>query len=179
MSISGVLVRRLHEGEGESVMGAWVYMFFGLLGVVGRILGQLLGVRWNVRSSRRELRTSALVNAWQRLARATSRPGADLRRALADVQLFGTPVQVELAARAVRSLNEVDGERSALGELLESLRVEVRAEMGLGSVRTPFTCPTGLPRRRASEGAPARSIPAVSLLRPVDRRERRGSVLAR
>jgi hypothetical protein len=36
------------------------------------------------------------VVAWQRLARVTSSPDADFQRALVDIQLVGTPAQVEL-----------------------------------------------------------------------------------
>ena len=131
-------------------MGVWVYMLFALLGVAGRIVGQLLGVRWNTGSSRRELRTSALVDAWQRLAPAAGGSGADVRRALSDIQLFGTPVQVELAARVACSPDDLEGEGRTVRELLESLRAEVRAEMRLGSVQTPLAYPTtDLDRRRA------------------------------
>jgi hypothetical protein len=119
-------------------MGALLYLFFGLLAFLGRIVGQMLGARWNLRDSRRELRTSTLVDAWRRLARATSRPSADFQRALADIQLVGTSAQVELAARAARSLNELAGEAPSVQELLEALRVEVRAEMSLGRPRTPL-----------------------------------------
>jgi hypothetical protein len=122
-------------------MGALMYLLLGLLAVLGRIVGQMLGVRWNLRSSRRELRTSALVDAWQRLARGTSRPSADVIRALADIQLVGTPAQVELAASAVRSLNEPADEAPWVDELLEALRVEVRADLGLGRARTPLAFP--------------------------------------
>jgi hypothetical protein len=139
-------------------MGALMYLLLGLLAVLGRIVGQMLGVRWNLRSSRRELRTSALVDAWQRLARGTSRPSADVLRALADVQLVGTPAQVELAASAMRSLNEPAGEAPWVDELLEALRVEVRADLGLGRARTPLAfSPMGVHRERARDGglAPA------------------------
>src|SRR6266852_5266756 len=105
-------------------MGALLYLFFGLLAILGRIVAQMLGIRWNSRNSRRELRTSALVDAWRRLARVTNRPSADFQQALADIQLVGTPAQVELAASAVRSLNERAGEAPSVQELLEALRVE-------------------------------------------------------
>jgi hypothetical protein len=119
-------------------MGALLYLSLGLLAVLGRIVGQILGARWTLRGSRRELRTSTLVDAWRRLARAKGLPSADLRRALNDIQLVGTPAQVELAAIAARSLNEPAGEAPSVQELLEALRAEVRAEMGLGRPQTPL-----------------------------------------
>jgi hypothetical protein len=135
-------------------MSALLYVFFGLLAVLGRIFGQMLGARGFLQNSRRELRTSALVDAWRRLARATSRPNADFQRALADIQLVGTPAQVELAASAARSLNELPGEAPSVRELLEALRVEVRDQMGLGRARSPLAFPlVGVSR----DGALARS----------------------
>jgi hypothetical protein len=138
-------------------MGAVLYLFVGLLAVLGRIVGQMLGVRWNERNSRRDLRMSALVDAWRRLARVTSLPSADFQQALADIQLVGTPAQVELATSAMRPPNELAGEAS-VHELLEALRVELRAEMGLDCARTPLAFPLiGVDRRHAHDGGLARS----------------------
>ena len=136
-------------------MGALWYLCFGLLAVLGRMVGQLLGVRWSLQNSRSELRTNALVDAWRRLARATGGPGPELRQALADVQLVGTPAQVELAARAARAVNELGSDAPSVRELLEALRIELRTEMGLGSARAPLALPvTGLRPARTCHGAP-------------------------
>jgi hypothetical protein len=122
-------------------MSAVLYLFFGLLAVLGRIVGQMLAARWSLRGSRRELRSSAVVDAWRRLARATGRPSADFLRALADIQLVGTPAQVELAASAARALSALPAEAPSVLELLEALRAEVRGEMGLGRAPTPLAFP--------------------------------------
>jgi hypothetical protein len=147
-------------------MGALLYLFIGLLAVLGRIVGQMLGARWNLRDSRLELRTSTLVDAWRRLAGAASRPSADLQRALADIQLVGTPALVELAARAARSLSELAGETPSVQELLEALRAEVRAEMGLGRPRTPLAFqPMGADRDTGLARATAERRPFAHDLR--------------
>jgi hypothetical protein len=152
--------------EGESVMGALLYLFLGLLAVLGRIVGQMLSVRWALSNSRRELRSSTLVDAWQRLARMTSGPDADFQRALADIQLVGTPAQAELAASAVRSSNELASEAPSVQELLEALRVEVREEMGLGRARSPLAVAlTGVSRDSGFARAPAERRPFAHELR--------------
>ena len=102
---------------------------------------------------RSELRTSTLVDAWRRLARVTSRPSGDFQQALADIQLVGSPRQIELAASAMRSLNALAGDAPSVQELLETLRVELRAEMGLSGAQTPLAFPPmGINGLRAYDG---------------------------
>ena len=53
-------------------MGALLYVFFGLIAVIGRMVGQLLAVRWTLPEiAGGQLRTSTLLDAWRRLARVT------------------------------------------------------------------------------------------------------------
>jgi hypothetical protein len=117
-------------------MGALIYLLRGVLTVLGRIAGQLLGARGDVDNKRRELRVQVLVGAWRAIERAMSHPDpeetGDLDLALADIQLFGTPLQAEHAARVARSMNEGNAETTCVDELLEGLRVDLRKEMRLG-----------------------------------------------
>src|SRR6185312_15343785 len=106
----------------------------GVLAVLGRLLGQLVGVRWDLDHKRREVRVQFLVEAWRRIERAANRAGQagaeearGLEQALADLQLFGTPAQADQAARVARSIGTTGG-ASAIDELLEDLRVELRDE---------------------------------------------------
>jgi hypothetical protein len=129
----------LKDAKREIVMGALIYLLRGVLAVLGRIVGQVLGARGDIDNKRRELRVHALVDAWRNLERAVNHPGPDEMRAmeqsLADIQLFGTPVQAEHAARVARSMNEGDADAS-VDELLEALRVDLRKEMRLGPAQS-------------------------------------------
>ncbi len=122
-------------------MGALSYLFCGVLAVLGRILGQMLGARWSVSAHLREVRLTVLMDAWRRIERASVDPRADdvraLEHALSDVQLVGTPAEVALAAKAARSLNRRPGAVPSLDELLHALRVDVRAEMRLRPAAIP------------------------------------------
>jgi hypothetical protein len=149
-------------------MSAVLYLFFGLLAVLGRIVGQMLAARWSLRGSRRELRSSAVVDAWRRLARATGRPSADFLRALADIQLVGTPAQVELAASAGRALSALPAEAPSVLELLEALRAEVRSEMGLGRAPTPLVFPPGVDPENQRGGS---TLAQRSTIRPSANRQ--------
>src|ERR1700733_8568121 len=99
-----------------------MYLLHTLFAVLGRLFGQTIGGRREVDARRRELRVQFLVDAWRNLARAGHQhahdDGAALRQALADVQLFGTPAQVDQAAAVARSLT-VSGDVDALDDLLE------------------------------------------------------------
>jgi hypothetical protein len=123
-------------------MGALIYLLRGVLAVLGRIAGQVLGARGDIDNKRRELRVHALVDAWRNIERAVNRPGPDemrgLEQALADLQLFGTPSQAEQAARVARAMNEGDEQTTSIDGLLEALRADLRKEMRLGRAESPL-----------------------------------------
>jgi hypothetical protein len=124
-------------GEGPVIMNTLLYVLRGVLAVLGRLFGQLWGNRTELDNRRRELRVQHLLGAWRQMARAGRRgddPG-DLEQALADVQLFGTPAQADQAARVARTLNDDPAETSALDDLLETLRVDLRDELRLGKTQ--------------------------------------------
>jgi hypothetical protein len=123
-------------------MGAFLYVMLGLLAVLGRLLGHVLGARRELANKRRELRVQVLIDAWRSIERAAHRIARDemrdLEHALADIQLFGTPSQTDRAARVARSLSGKATNGAAIGELLEALRVDLREEMKLGRAATPL-----------------------------------------
>jgi hypothetical protein len=98
----------------------------------------LLAIRLPVRGLRRELRLNALVEAWRSVERAVSRGitenASALARALADLQLFGSPRQAHQAATAAEAIAEGARDMRALDELLEALRVDLRSELHLGRI---------------------------------------------
>jgi hypothetical protein len=117
-------------------MGALVYLLRGVLGLIGGIVSRMLGARRENDNRRREMRVSALIDAWRAIERAAVRLGPDelrgLEHALAEVQLFGTPSQVEQAAEVARAMSDRDDEAARLENLLEALRGDLREEMRLG-----------------------------------------------
>jgi hypothetical protein len=134
-------------------MGALVYLLRGVLALVGGIVSRMLGARRENDNRRREIRVNALVEAWRAIERAAIRLGpAELRgleQALAEVQLFGTPSQVEQAARVAQSMSERDDEPAQIENLLEALRGDLREEMRLGRAEVPIVY---LRRREATGG---------------------------
>jgi hypothetical protein len=123
-------------------MSIFWYLLRGVCAALGGILGRLLGVRSEGDSRRRDLRVQVLVDAWRKVERAAMRVDAaelrGLEEALADVQLFGTPSQVEQAANVARSMNEGTRGTAGLDGFLQALRDDLRAELRLARIETPL-----------------------------------------
>jgi hypothetical protein len=106
------------------------------------------------RHERRELQLGYRIEAYRRLERATNRPfdrdaAATLESAVADIQLLGSPQQVEMARDFAR---EFAANRAAsVEDLLESLRNNLRHELRLPAV------PRGVLSLRAEFGAEERT----------------------
>jgi hypothetical protein len=88
-------------------------------------------------NKRRELRVEYLIGAYRRLEHVSNREGtmesfAEVEKALADVQLFGTPTQVELARSFI--LLFVEKRSASLDQLLDELRQDLRRELNLEKV---------------------------------------------
>lgn len=79
---------------------------------------------------------------------------AQLEEALADIVLFGSLPQVELAARCAAAL--VRGEPVDTQPLIEALRADLRVQLGLepipDSLTLPHSGPARLPRREGEGG---------------------------
>jgi hypothetical protein len=54
--------------------------------------------------------------------------------AVADIQILGSPAQVEIAQRIALALGSGSGSRITINELLNALRTELRSELNLPSV---------------------------------------------
>ncbi len=86
---------------------------------------------------RRDLRVEYLITAYRRLENAANREGtkesfSEMEKALADIQLFGTPDQVAL----VRSFcaEFVENRSASLDLLLDELRKDLRVELNLDAI---------------------------------------------
>jgi len=89
-------------------------------------------------NKRRDLNVQYLIEAYRRLENASNRHllpeehGRAVESAIADIQLFGSPTQVELATRFARGFAQSKNE--SLDNLLAELRSDLRKELALESV---------------------------------------------
>lgn len=72
-----------------------------ILTVIGWIVVYILALRQNTQIKKKEVTIKFLVQAWERLEKASNRQdnsyNTDIETAIADIQLFGTKRQIELA----------------------------------------------------------------------------------
>lgn len=90
-------------------------------------------------AKRTELRVQYLIEAYRRLEYVSNRPVApetapDFEKAIADIQLFGTPTQVQYAQDFAQGFARAG--TASLDPLLADLRQDLRKELGLGPVPT-------------------------------------------
>lgn len=106
-------------------------------GVLIAVAGWIVGQYQARRAVRRNMRIDYLLGAYRRLERASNRPmtpsdDRDVEAAVADVQLLGSPSQVQLAGEFARSFA---AEGTADTEpLLQDLRASLRRELLLEAV---------------------------------------------
>jgi len=89
-----------------------------------------------IEDKRREIRLTYLINAYQRLEGAANRRvygdssfAKDIEMAIADIQLFGTRKQIELAQGFSEAYAK--GHEGSVDELLDDLRIDLRTELNL------------------------------------------------
>jgi len=88
-------------------------------------------------NKKRDLQIQYLIEAYRRLERASNRAkkyenNAELESAIADIQLFGTVDQVNLAQKF--SLDIAHNSHASTDDLLKDIRTELRKELGLKEV---------------------------------------------
>jgi len=104
-----------------------------LVALVVVSLTHLLTSHRDRQNKRREQRIKYLVNVFRALSKANHHPrlyevASDLEQAVADIQLFGTPEQVNLAQKFALELGTTH--EAGMDELLISLRNSLRSELG-------------------------------------------------
>jgi len=108
-----------------------------VLASAGWWIGYVTTLRRDRLTKQRDLRTQYLIEAYRRLESAFDRTDAEARiaieSAIADIQLLGSPEQVQLARNFGIELQETHS--ADLNVLLESLRKELRLELGLPLAR--------------------------------------------
>jgi hypothetical protein len=120
-----------------------------IIAVVGWYAAHRLAAARDREAKRRALITEHLIDAYRRLEphwEITADNGRELERAVADIQLLGSPEQVRLAQEFATAFAR---DRTAhLDPLLLSLRAGLRSELGLPAVDG------GLKYLRVGSGAP-------------------------
>jgi hypothetical protein len=108
-----------------------------VVAVISWFVGSWLAARRDRANKRRDLRVQYLVDAYRRLEAASHRPlvppySSDLESAVADIQLFGSPIQVADAKKFALEMAELG--QASLDDLLLSLRNDLRTELQLEEV---------------------------------------------
>lgn len=106
--------------------------------IIGWYVAHYLTGKRDQANKRRDLRVQYLIEAYRRLEFASNRPlinevVPEFEKALADIQLFGTPKQVALAQSF--ALGFAEKGTHPLDPLLNELRQELRKELNLESVQ--------------------------------------------
>lgn len=106
--------------------------------LAGGWLGHYLSSRRDLTNERRRLRVSYLLEAYRRLETRSNNADQDwkaIESAIADIQLLGSPTQVELARMFAVEMAEQGS--ATLDSLLYDLRASLRAELDLEAVSKP------------------------------------------
>ncbi len=112
-----------------------------LVAIVGWLAAHRFSVSRDRQNKRRDIRVTVLLEAYralefqaQRIYDKESAPGFE--RALADIQVVGTPEQIDLAIKAIKQMGAT--QTVSLTELLMSLRKDIREELRLGAAVPGF-----------------------------------------
>jgi hypothetical protein len=104
--------------------------------IIGGFVVHLFSARRDHANKRREYRVGYLIEAYRRLEACSHGIGPDnrikLESAVADIQLLGTPNQVDLVQKFARDFAAQSG--VSLDVLLQDLRADLRAELRLEPV---------------------------------------------
>jgi hypothetical protein len=113
----------------------WQLLATAVVAFMGAWLAHTFAASRDRKNKRREQRIAFLIEAYRRLEFISNRPSLTdakpIESAVADIQLFGSPSQIQLVRTFVR---EFASTRSAsLDPILEALRKDLRAELQLES----------------------------------------------
>ena len=101
--------------------------------ILGAVVTYFLAIYQNITFKKKEVTIKYLIDAWGMLERASCREdnryNTDVEIAIANIQLFGTTRQIELAQKFIEEIAR-NHSSSAL-ELLNQLRKDLRKELKL------------------------------------------------
>ena len=104
-----------------------------LITVIGWIVVYIFAIRQNTQIKKKEVTIEYLIQAWGKLEKASNRKdnryNTEIETAIADIQLFGTKRQIELAQQFAEEIAR--NKESSTLELLVLLREDLRKELKL------------------------------------------------
>ncbi len=110
------------------------------LTIIGWIVVYILAFRKNTRIKKKDITINYLIEAWRKLEKASNRVDDkylhEIETAIADIQLFGTRKQIELAQQFSEKFAK-ERQGSTL-ELLTLLREDLRKELNLEKAPKKF-----------------------------------------
>lgn len=115
-------------------------MLAALVAIAGFGIAHALTSVRDLNAEKRKVRVAFLIEAYRKLENGSCRgQNADkyteaFHSAIADIQLLGSPQQVEVARRVANALGSGTGEPVTINELLNALRTELRSELNLPQV---------------------------------------------
>lgn len=111
-----------------------------IITVIGWIVVYIFAIRQNTQIKKKEVTIEYLIQAWGKLEKASNRNdnryNTEIETAIADIQLFGTKRQIELAQQFAEEIAR--NKESSTLELLVLLREDLRKELKLERVPRKF-----------------------------------------
>lgn len=111
-----------------------------IITVIGWIVVYIFAIRQNTQIKKKEVTIEYLIQAWSKLEKASNRKdnryNTEIETAIADIQLFGTKRQIELAQQFAEEITR--NKKSSTLELLVLLREDLRKELKLERVPRKF-----------------------------------------
>lgn len=111
-----------------------------IITVIGCIVVYIFAIRQNIQIKKKEVTIEYLIQAWGKLEKASNRKdnryNTEIETAIADIQLFGTKRQIELAQQFAEEIAR--NKESSTLELLVLLREDLRKELKLERVPRKF-----------------------------------------
>ena len=111
-----------------------------IITVIGWIVVYNFAIRQNTQIKKKEVTIEYLIQAWGKLEKASNRNdnryNTEIETAIADIQLFGTKRQIELAQQFAEEIAR--NKESSTLELLVLLREDLRKELKLERVPRKF-----------------------------------------
>ena len=114
--------------------------FAALIAIIGLGVSHMLTARRELNAEKRKIRINFMIEAYRKLENGSCRGSnqekysEQFHSAIADIQILGSPTQVEIAQEIALALGSGSGSLITINELLNALRTELRSELNLPSV---------------------------------------------
>jgi hypothetical protein len=115
-------------------------MLAALVAIIGLGITHSLTSKRDLKSEKRKIRINFMIEAYRKLENGSCRGpnqhnySEEFHSAIADIQLLGSPGQVETARKIALALGNGSGNLVTINDLLNALRTELRQELNLPSV---------------------------------------------